>query len=269
MNKKELLKKYNEEDKLLISKILDKINISKVNNKIVYSNFLNPYEEKIIKQFLVRIKENNYLFYGGYENSERKILIIYPDKLSTIFEQNIPNIDKIIKVIRIELPNETKGKYGHKNYLGAIMKLGIKREMVGDIIFDENGADIIIANDILNFIIQEISFLKRFSKSKIYEIPLNHIRKNEQQKELIEIKVPSMRLDSIVSEIANVSRNKASDIILSEKVFVNYICETKTSKEIKVGDIVTIRNKGRFTIIDNVGKTKKDKKIILIEKFRK
>lgn len=272
MNKQELLKKYNEEDRLLLSKLLDKIKFTKEKNKISYTDFLNLYEQKIIEEFLKKIKENNNIFYGGFENAERKILIIYPEKLSTIFDEEIPlqifKIENIIKIIRIELPNEMKGKYVHKNYLSGLMKLGIKREKVGDIIVDDNGADIIIEDDILKFLLQELPELKRFSKSKIYEIPLNEIKEQKLEKEEIEIIVPSLRLDSIVSELAKVSRNKGTEIILSERVFVNYTNETKTSKEIKIGDIVTIRGKGRFTIKELVGKSKKNKQIILVEKFK-
>lgn len=268
MNKQELLKKYNEEDKLLLSKILDKIKYAKEKNKISNTDFLNMYEQKIVQEILNRIKEENYIFYGGFEQAERKMLITYPEKLSQIFENSIPNIEDIIKVIRIDLPNEMHGKYIHKNYLSGLMKLGIKREKIGDIIVENTGADIIVETDVLKFLIQELHGLKRFSKSEIYEIPLNKIREQNIEVEEIRIIVPSLRLDSVVSELAKVSRNKATEIILSERVFVNYTCETKISKEIKIGDIITVRGKGRFTIKELLGKSKKDKNVILVEKFK-
>lgn len=267
MNKQDLLKNYNEEDKLLLSKILDKINFTKEKNKISNTDFLNLYEQKITEEFLKKIKEENYIFYGGFKEAERKLLIVYPEKLFTVFENSIPNIEDIIKTIRIELPNEMQGKYTHKNYLSGLMKLGIKREKLGDIIVDSSGADIIVIESILKFLLQELNTLKRFSKSKIYEISLEKIKQPKIEKEQIQIIVTSLRLDSIVSELAKVSRTKAYSIILSERVFVNYTNEIKTSKEIKIGDIITIRGKGRFTIKEFIGNSKKNKKIILVEKF--
>lgn len=268
MNKQEILKKYNDDEKLLLSKILDKIKEIKTKNKIVHTDFLNLNEQKIAEVFLKKINENNYIMYGGIEESERKIIIFYPEKLSEIFRNNIPNAEGIINVIRIDLPNEMKGKYKHRNYLSAIIKLGVKREKIGDIIVNNDGADIIVDNTVLEFLLQELKLLKRFSKSNIFQIPVNLIRKSGQEKELITITIPSLRLDSLVSVLANVSRNKAVEIILSERVFLNYVVETKNSREVKIEDVITIRGKGRFTIKELIGESRKSKKIILIEKFK-
>ena len=130
MNKIELLKKYSEEDKLLLSKIIDKINYTKEKNKITNSDFLNLYEQKIVKELLDRLKVSNYAFYGGFNESERNVLVVYPEKLSEVFKDKLPNMDDTIKVIRINLSSEMKGKYIHQNYLSGLMKLGIKREKV-------------------------------------------------------------------------------------------------------------------------------------------
>lgn len=268
MNKQELLKKYNEQDKLLLSKILDKIKFTKEKNKISNTDFLNLYEQQITEELLKRLKQTNYIFYGGFNEQERKLLIVYPEKLATVFKYNILNIEEIIKIIRIELPNQMQGKYVHKNYLSGLMKLGIRREKIGDIIVDNSGADIIVKEDALKFLLQELGNLKRFSKSKIYEINIKDVKKQKIEKEQIKIIVPSLRLDSIVSELAKMSRTKAVEIILAEKVLVNYSIQTKTSKEIKIKDIITIRGKGRFTIKEVIGTSKKNNQIILVEKFK-
>ena len=75
MNKQELLKKYNEEEKLLISKVLDKIKFVKEKNRIETTDFLNMYEQKIIKEILNKIQEENYILYGGFEAAERKLIL--------------------------------------------------------------------------------------------------------------------------------------------------------------------------------------------------
>ena len=115
MNKQELLKKYNEEEKLLISKVLDKIKFVKEKNRIETTDFLNMYEQKIIKEILNKIQEENYILYGGFEAAERKLILFYPEKLENIFQEKIPNCNQYINTVRIELPNEMHGKYVHKN----------------------------------------------------------------------------------------------------------------------------------------------------------
>ena len=76
-----------------------------------------------------------------------------------------------------------------------------------------------------------------------------------------------MRLDNVISELARCSRNKALDIINLERVFVNFECETKKTKQIKIGDMITIRGKGRFFVKETSGQTRSGRTVIRIEKF--
>lgn len=258
----------NDEEKILVSKILDKINFVKIKNKVQTSDFLNLYEQEIVIKLLKRLQIKNYILEGGTETAERKILILYPDKLKEIFENNNLKKDEYIKVYRIILPQELQGKFLHREYLGAIMKLGIKREKIGDIIFDKNGADVLILPEMEKYFENNIKNLIRFKKSDIERIKINQIRDMKENVEEKTITVPSMRMDAIISELAKTSRNKASEIIYLKKVFINQINETKITKEIKIGDKITIRGKGRFEIIEEERKTKNGKIILKIKQWK-
>ena len=109
------------------------------------------------------------------------------------------------------------------------MKLGIEREKIGDILVTETGCDILLCSDIANSLLTLL---------------------------------PSLRLDSIVSELAHTSRNKAIEIINSERVLVNFELALKPSKLLNYGDIITIRGKGRFEI-NNLKSTSKSGKLII------
>ena len=115
----------NREEKLIIAKLNDKIRLCKTRNKIVNTEFLNMYQENIIRKELERIREKNYILTGGYSEAESKILIIYPEKLTE--EMAKENIEDIINVIKIKLPNEQKGKYQHRDYLGTIMRVWFRK----------------------------------------------------------------------------------------------------------------------------------------------
>lgn len=126
MNKQELLKDYKrQEDKMCLSQVIDKIELAKSREKLEFTNFLDMYQISLVKNFLRKINFNNYKFYGGYEDSERKVLIIYPDKYNEKMIEK--NYSKILKLIKVELPEEEQGKYTHRNYLGGIVKLRIKK----------------------------------------------------------------------------------------------------------------------------------------------
>lgn len=265
MDRTVIYKYKNEKDRLLISKIIDKIKFCETKNKIQTTDFLDMAEQNLAEKFLKSQKIENHFLAGGFEEAERKILIIYPKKIANV----IYNIDlnEYINTIRISLPNELKGEYSHRNYLGGLMKLGIEREKLGDILVDEEGADILVIPEMLKFLINNIPSLTRFSKAKIEQINLKDIRKIEIKKQDIKITVASMRLDNIVSELAKCSRGKASEILETERVLVNYETISKPSKEIKENDIITIRGKGRFTIKKVAGNSKKGRIFVEVEKL--
>lgn len=147
------------------------------------------------------------------------------------------------------------------------MKLGISREKIGDILVDNEGADILIIPEMLKFLITNIPSLTRFSKSKIEQIQLENLRKIEVNTQSIKITVASMRLDNIVSELAKCSRGKANDLLSQERVLLNHETIQKSSKEVKENDTITIRGKGRFIIKSIVGNSRKGRSFIEVEKF--
>lgn len=266
MNKQELLSDYrNQEDKLLLSKVLDKLEFSKRKNKIEYTDFFNLQEQDLIDNFLKKIKFSNYYFFGGKGEAERKILIIYPEKLTE--EMARKNHNKMISIIKIKLPIELNDQYDHRGYLGAIIKLGIERGKIGDISVGSRGAEIVVKTEIQDFLQKNLGSLTRFSSSEIIVENIENMKEIEVQKiEMTEI-VASLRLDNIVASLARTSRNKAVEILEQERVFLNFKNETKASKQVKVGDIITIRGKGRFEFKEISGNTRKGRFVIKIDKY--
>ena len=266
MEKSAILNKYsNDEDKLFISKILDKIKLTKTRNKIVNTDFLDMYQISLVENFLRKINYKNYKLYGGYEDAERKILIVYPEKYTDeMIEKNHP---KFLKVVRIKLQEEDYEKFSHRNYLGGIVKLGLKREMVGDILVRKDGADIITISDFASILEKELPSLTRFQNSKIEIVEINDLKVRIPEKEEIKIIVPSLRLDNIVSDLIRTSRSKAKTVIEQERVFINGKSETKLSKQVKLGDIITVRGKGRFTVKGIDGTTRSGRTVLIIEKY--
>lgn len=266
MNKSQLLQKFqNPEDKILISRILDKIKFCETRNKITYTNFLDLRQKAIAQKILTSMKITNYIFFGGFSNAERTCLIFYPQKFSIDFVMN--HLDEIIQSINITLPKELHNTYTHKKYLGGIIKLGIEREKIGDILVRDNGSNIIVCADISNSLTSLLSSLTRFRKSEITITSIKNIDIPEIKKEEVTIIVPSLRLDSVTSSLAHTSRNKALEIISAERVLVNFETCTKYSKILNYGDIVTIRGKGRFEIGSLKSTSKSGNLVVLVYKY--
>ena len=254
----------NSEYKLLIAKLIDKYEFSKNKNKITYTDFLNISEISIVKKVLKEENISNFVIFGGKEDADRSVLIFYPEKISK--EMVEKNYEKIFEVIRIKLPNNIK--YEHREFLSGIMKLGIKREKFGDILVTEFGADIVVLTEVANVLENDLKTLTRFRKSEITIENINDITCIKTEFENLNIIVSSIRLDNFVAELANCSRTNASDMIIEGRVFVNSINEFKDSKKINIGDLITIRGKGKF-VFDGIEKeTKSGRYLLNMRKYK-
>ena len=268
MNKQELLAKCtNDEDRLLVSKLLDKIEFVNKRNAVEYTEFLDMRQRQLLERILNDIKCTNYVAFGGYKMAERTVIIIYPSKLEELFKENQFDYNTVLSVIKIELPNELKGMYSHRNYLGGVIKTGIKREKVGDILTSKDGAEMIVLKEAEKYILEGLKELTRFSKADFETIKLEELKVEEPKTEMLNIIIPSMRIDSIVSETIRTSRAKVTGIIKDERVFINHELVTKSSKEVKENDVITVRGKGRFKVGKIVNTTKKGNLVLEVEKY--
>ncbi len=258
----ELTKLQKDEDKILIAKVMDKLKFAENRNRIESTDFLDLREQAIVKEMLELRKSSNYKFWGGYADAERNI-IVFSNNLEYIKQEEINNL---LSIIRITLPNNLNGQYEHRIYLGGLMKLGIRREKIGDIIVRKDGADIIVKSDLAEYLKNNLQGLTRFQKSNIEIKNIEELIYIKPEKQVIKINVPSMRLDCIVGELARCSRNDANKYLEEERVFVNFKEEIRSSKNVNEGDFITIRGKGRFKISKILGTTKKGRISLEIEK---
>lgn len=251
-----------DDEKILLAKILDKQKFCLSKNKVTYSDFLNEREKNFVEK---NLNLQNCFFYGVCNDPDREILVFYPDKLNEELTKNV--LKRELAVIRIELPNDLKGQYEHRNYLSALMKIGVAREKIGDILVCPEGADFVTFNINKNYIIQSLQELTRFRKSKIYEIDLENIRTKEENFIESTIIVASMRIDNVVAELARCSRGKSVEFIENERVYINYELVEKSSRIVNVEDVITIRGKGKFIIDGLVRNTKNDRNVLKVKKF--
>ena len=268
MDKKDILDRYKKvEDKLLISKFFDKIDLCEKTNKIETTDFLNELEQNIISKVISLAEIDNCVFSGGFDDADRKLAVIYPEKMRNIFENGNFKFDTIFSVFRIKIPEQDVKSFNHSVYLGGIIKLGIKREKIGDILVLDDGADIIVKKETEKFLYANLQTLTRFRDADVDNILLADVINTEKKFEDIKLITSSLRLDNIVSELARTSRNKANEIIEQERVLINYEQESKNTKLVKEKDVVTIRGKGKFIIDEVIGNTKKGNYIIMVKKY--
>lgn len=268
MDKQDILEKYKKiEDKLLISKLFDKLDLCEKTGKVQTTDFLNELEQNIVSRVINMIGVDNCFLYGGFDGSDRKIVIVFPEKMRDVFERGNFKYDTIFSVFRIHVPEVDGKNFNHSVYLGGIIRLGIKREKIGDIIVEDDTADIVIKKESEKYLVGNLKTLTRFRDADISTISLSDICKAEKKFEEFKLITSSLRLDNMVSELAKTSRSKANEILEQERVFVNYEMEKKNTKMLRQNDIITIRGKGKFIIDEIAGNTKKGNFVIIVRKY--
>jgi len=226
---------------LFIAKLADKKSAVEKKHTLESTDFLDEYQLQTAQKWFKQEKWNHVYFSGGVEQAERKIAILYPEKLRSMIEEgNTSLIFQIISAIQIQLPKGIE-PYTHKQYLGALMKLGIKREKIGDINVHAQGADILIKKEIETYLLTELPQLTRFSKSTIQPCNIEEIQWQEPEKIRTIHVVPSLRLDACIAEIIGCSRTTAIQILEEQRVWLNGELQTKRTRELKEQDKLTIR----------------------------
>ena len=175
--------------------------------------------------------------------------------------------DDPLAVIEIE-KDKFSPALGHRDYLGALMGLGIKREMTGDIIVTENGCKMAVLAKIAPFIAENLGKAGRGTlKAKI--IPPSQAREGAKAVGIPDsFTVSSMRFDSVVKNAFRLSRGDAAQAIESGVVYVNDVECTKPDKKIADGDKIVFRRKGRIIINDCSSVSKKGRIIVEITRFQ-
>ena len=219
-----------------------------------YSTFLNLQEISILKSLKL---ESKYSLFGGYENADRCVASFNNDDV-----YSYP-----IVCIKIEpLQQKFSDKLTHRDFLGALMNLGIEREMLGDIKILNNEGYLFCLDKISQYIIDNLSSIKHTSvKCKIIDDIPELFNKLPDEEEYI---VSSLRIDTVVSAVFKMSRNLASQLINQEKIFINSKTVYKDSVQLKEGDVVSVRGYGKFIYSQTVNETRKHKMVVAIRLYR-
>ena len=229
------------------------------NNHYTFTSFLTEAE---LSEFyeIKHLSAENYTLYGGRENADR-IMIRFgnPDELG--YEEPFP-----IKCLKIEpLSKKFSEQLTHRDFLGSLMNLGIKRSELGDIIVEENAAYLFCTEKMSEYICREITRVKHtvITCSVTENLP----EETESKTTECEVQVSSERIDGVISKVFHISRSSCSELFRQKKIFVNGRCIENSSYLLKENDRVSVRGFGKFSFVSVGGYTRKGNKIIKIEKY--
>lgn len=247
------------EDRLLLAKLWDKLQSGMRKNVPAHSGFLSP-RELLLAQYLFRDAEGLYRF-GGYPDSERKMLIYLPEYLESDYltSEDSPVVCLRAAFYREESPN-------HRDFLGALMGCGITRECVGDILVADHSCDFLVTAEIAPFILQNFESAGRVSL-QLSQIPLAEITCPEQGFTEITDTVASVRLDSIIAAGFRISRAKACEYIAAERAALDGLISEKPDRVPAEGCKISVRGLGKIKLSSIGHTTKKGRISVVIHRY--
>ncbi len=245
----------NGEDKLIVSRVEDGVASALQRYSTRFIGFLDGHGVSVAKKAAAGY--GNVAFYGGYEGAERVYMCIYPE-----YEQITADDYPLQAVTATARPT---AQLTHRDWLGSLMSLGIRRDAVGDILTDGSRGVIFLSSTVVDYVMTQLDKVggEGVKLQKGYTSPLP-VGGGFQE---IRLTVASARLDCIVGALCSYSRSKAETVIASGLVTVDSAECLSTSKKVVGGSMITVRGKGKFIIDSCSEMTRKGRTVLLVRKY--
>lgn len=222
-----------------VEKIIDELN-----NK-GHSKFINNLELMEIKG---KLHKNEYKIYSPLEESSK--LILYKDELPDII---------LLKI-------NSKVKLRHQDIMGTIYSLGVKEDTFGDIFKIDDTFYFFCLEELKDYFKYNLNSIKNNSVV-LEEVDLSIKDLYTPEFEEIKLIVSSLRIDNVISTLINRSRGNIEDLINNKDINLNYSTEFKMTRLLSPGDIFSVRRYGKYKFKEIVTETKKNKLVIIIQKY--
>jgi len=251
-----------KEEHLTEGRFLELSRLATHQGRITYSDFLNLNELHILHTMPKADLLSGYVTFGGYAQAERQMAAFLPDALYLCEEK--PAYPFCMLSVT-PLQRKFAEELSHRDYLGAILHLGIERSKIGDILVEEKGAFLFAHTSLEAFLVTELTRIRHTTmmvesvqrESFVYTPHFEEIRGT----------IASVRLDSLLSLVFSSSRSQLTGLIEGGKVFVNGRLITSNGYKLKEEDIISVRGKGKFQYKGVLHTTKKNRLLVSVHKY--
>ncbi|HHX60732.1 MAG TPA: hypothetical protein GX707_08465 [Epulopiscium sp.] len=247
-------------EKSLLKRILDLVYRAQKTYSVTYTDFVDPFLLGKIKSYRLDLLGINLLSYGGLPASERQIIGLAHDEID-IEEDEFP-----IGYLKISVKTGIGKPLSHRDYLGAIMGLGIEREKIGDLLIQGNEAFVMTHGDILDYVLHSLDGVSRYGKVTCSTVLKEDIPHFEPEYKSINSTVLSARADAIIATGFEISRSTVVKLIMSGRAMCNGVIITQ-STAINEGDTCTLRGHGKIKINEIGSMTKKGRTRVTIHRY--
>ena len=246
-----------DDKNILIARMDDMVDKA-LKTGVAASKFLTPADAASVAEHFARRRDISIHFDGGFDGAERTRAIFTNSDWGT-YERS-----ELFTALKISY--RIQDAVGHRDILGALMGLGIKRDAVGDIIINERFSVLVCLPKMATFIIENLSKAGRVGL-QIADMCLDEIPVCEDELTIKTCTVASLRLDAVLSSTFSISRAKATELIATKQVSLNHqVCE-KSDKDIEENALLSVRGIGRARLLEVGGTSRKGRSFIKVGIF--
>ena len=227
-----------------------------------FTDFLTEAEQVLLLGLSDDFAPAGFALFGGHEEAERQMARFgSPETFG--YEEPFP-----IACVRIEpLQKKFADAFTHRDYLGAILNLGLERRVIGDILVDQENADgyVLCEERIAPFLCEQLEQVKHTRVRCVLcgQVP----ERLRPRRERVEVQVASERLDAIAAQLCHLSRGESQALFREKKVFVNGRAVEDAAFQPKAGDLLSIRGFGKLRYLGTERVTRKGKCSVALEKY--
>ena len=249
----------NAEDAILLARVYDRITAAERKQIPAATCFLSRREQALTEQLL---QGTEFCFFGGYAGAERALCCYLPAYLAP--EDWLHGEEGPVCALRAEF--YAGDSLTHRDFLGALMGCGIKRETVGDILVQRGRCDFLVTREILPYVRQTLESAGR-TRLRLSGIALEELEVPAQETRQLRDTVAALRLDSVVAAGFGLSRGRAAEAVTSGRAAVNWLTCEKPDRQVAEGDVISVRGLGKIELTAVGGTTKKGRIGVVISRF--
>lgn len=233
----------------------------------LYTEFLTLSEQAVFHSVSRELIPVRVLLTGGYPLAERKIVY---------FLSSYEEPDTACPPVRTLFVKPVSPRFAetltHRDYLGALMNLGARREVVGDLVMQENGCLFFCLDKIADYLIQEFVSVRHTRVTCSYYEKTSSGSEDGKElvvspRETVRGSVASPRLDSVTAMVFRTSRAKILPLIEGEKVFIDGRPAASPSVRLKGGEVISVRGMGKFSYVGMEHETKKGRVFVTADRY--
>lgn len=238
-----------EGEERILSRLTDLQNRCIRQNRPCFLGFLDDFQQKVCQNAL-RKSTLSCRFYGGWEDAERVFLGLSPWEEAGLADGDFP-------IRCVEAVYRRQDKPEHRDFLGAILALSLKREAVGDILVEEGKTRIFLTSPAAEVVLTQLVQVGRVGV--VCREPLSWGKTAERRFTEVEGSVSSLRLDCVVAFLGNLSRSAAAELIARGQVSIDGQPVENGARAVELKEKISIRGTGKFIYDQQPGISKKGK----------